>query len=148
MSNHRADSPLEDYVSMFDINVLGTIRLTLAALPLLRAGSKKVIFNVSSILGSNSLLLEQGVVFAHAPFSVSKAALNMFNTKLAKEIAAEGLITVTIRPGFVDTDKNEGPSMSYARFVRMYVSCVRRWCDQRGGERRWSEDRPAQSHAG
>ncbi|KZV85278.1 NAD(P)-binding protein [Exidia glandulosa HHB12029] len=102
------DVPLEDYASVFDINVIGTIRMILAALPLLRAGSKKVIFNVSSFIGSNTWLLSQPDAIPMAPYCVSKAALNMFNTKLAKEIKKEGIITVSVSPGYVDTDMNKG----------------------------------------
>lgn len=104
--------PLEDYISVFDINVIGTIRMILAALPLLRAGSKKVIFNVSSFIGSNTWLLSQPDAIPMAPYCVSKAALNMFNSKLAKEVEKEGIITVSVSPGYVDTDMNKGSSTS------------------------------------
>lgn len=102
--------PLADYVSMFDINVVGTIRLTTALIPLIRAGSKKVIFNVSSFIGSNAWLLEQQGPFPNAPYCVAKAALNMYNTKLAKEVGSEGIIAVSVSPGYVDTDMNKGRS--------------------------------------
>ncbi|KZV83817.1 NAD(P)-binding protein [Exidia glandulosa HHB12029] len=102
------DVPLEDYASVFDINVTGTIRITLAALPLLRAGSKKVIFNVSSFVGSNAWLLSQPDAIPTAPYCVSKAALNMFNSTLAKEVEKEGIIAVSVSPGYVATDMNKG----------------------------------------
>ncbi|KZV82294.1 NAD(P)-binding protein [Exidia glandulosa HHB12029] len=101
------DVPLEAYASVFDINVTGTIRITLAALPLLRAGSKKVVFNVSTLGGSNAFVLSQPP-WPLAPYNISKAALNMFNSTLAKEVEKEGIIAVSVSPGYVDTDMNKG----------------------------------------
>ena len=46
------DFDLEEVKSLMDTNVYGAIGLTLAALPLLRAGREKKIFVTSSTMGS------------------------------------------------------------------------------------------------
>ena len=44
-------------------------------------------------------------------YSVSKAGMNMFITKLAIELAPEGIRTLSLSPGWVDTDAGKSVSI-------------------------------------
>ncbi|OPX07055.1 hypothetical protein B1790_25365 [Mycobacterium sp. AT1] len=50
-----ADLTAEDFHAVFDVNVLGVVRTTIAFLPLLRRSSDPVIVNVGSGMGSLEL---------------------------------------------------------------------------------------------
>lgn len=113
-ANHPIDPILKssaaDMHAVFDTNVVGTVRLTQACLPLLRAAQCKTrtIANVSSQLAS----LEgcagphavQGRAGGVACYRISKAAGNMVVRCFAGELAAEDFVCVAISPGHVATD--------------------------------------------
>jgi NAD(P)-dependent dehydrogenase (short-subunit alcohol dehydrogenase family) len=96
-------------------NLLSNIYLVNSFLDLIRKGKgKKVIFlsspsgdvEFTRITGSSNML----------GYSVSKAALNMAATKFAVELAPEGIKTLSMSPGWVDTDA--GQSITKAITVR------------------------------
>lgn len=118
---------LEEIKRQMDINVYGAINLTLAALPLLRAGREKKIFTTSSTMGS----------LTHAPeypfaagYSLTKSAVNMYFVKLALDLKPGGITVILHCPGYVKTDMNGGvdgpasflPEESVSRTVKNVLS--------------------------
>ncbi|KAM0788643.1 hypothetical protein ACM66B_002746 [Microbotryomycetes sp. NB124-2] len=99
-----AEDPISDLRKQMDVNVYGTLQVTLAFLPLLRkkANGKKTIVNVTSGAGS----FDSG--FSNMPisstYSISKTAVNMLSVKLHGELAAAGFTVVPMHPGLVQTD--------------------------------------------
>lgn len=90
---------------VFDVNAFGPMLVTRHLLAGLRAGSRKTVFNITSVLGSiagNS----GGSSYA---YRASKAALNMLTVSLANELRGEGFTCVVVHPGWVQTDMG-GPS--------------------------------------
>ncbi len=84
-------------------NTLGAWRVTLALLPLLRAGTHARIVNVSSAAGSIS---EMG---AGTPgYRVTKAALNALTRTLAAELRGERILVNAVCPGWTATDMGGG----------------------------------------
>ncbi len=90
---------------VFDVNFFGCVHMLEAALPLLRAGTPKIIAGVGS-----SVTL--------APFSraqaygASKAALHYMLESLRVDLTPEGFSVLTVAPGFVKTpltDRNDFP---------------------------------------
>jgi len=93
----------------FEVNFFGPVAVAQAFLPLLRAGSEKVIVNVSSELGSITLNGDPAAQFADVNilgYNSSKSALNAFTVMLAKELAPEGFRVNAVDPGFTATDMN------------------------------------------
>jgi NAD(P)-dependent dehydrogenase (short-subunit alcohol dehydrogenase family) len=103
-------------MSTFDTNVLGVLRVTNAAAPLLRRSGRGRIVNVSSEVGSKSIWSDPTTPMAmFAPqvpaYAASKAALNMLTVAYAKELAADGVKVNSVSPGHIGTDlnRNMGP---------------------------------------
>ncbi len=91
-------------LEVYDTNVVGIVRVTEAALPLLRRSDNPVVVNVSSALGSFWATHEQSRPAAHFPsivYGSSKAAVSMLTVQYAKAVpevkfnAAEPGITAT-----------------------------------------------------
>jgi NAD(P)-dependent dehydrogenase (short-subunit alcohol dehydrogenase family) len=89
-----------DLARTFAINALGPLRITQALLPALRRGAVRKVAHVSSRMGSLADNTEGG---AYA-YRMSKAALNMGVRSLAHDLRGEGLVTVMLHPGWVQTD--------------------------------------------
>ena len=86
--------------AVLDTNVLGVVRVTNAALPLLRRAESPRIVNMSSNMGS--LTLQTGpVMAAYAP---SKSMLNSITTQYARRLAGTGVLVNAACPGYVATD--------------------------------------------
>lgn len=93
--------------TVFETNLFGTIRVTQAFLPMLRKANGARIVMMSSGLGSISLTADMKAPtwnMAAMGYSASKAALNMFTVKLAKELLADGIKVNAACPGSVATD--------------------------------------------
>lgn len=105
--DHLTSSVAMDYVQeTFELNVLGTWRVTQAMLPLLRNSNHARIVNVSSGAGA----FESDIAFGlqrmggSAPaYSVSKAALTALTVKFAAELQGSGILINAVCPGWTAT---------------------------------------------
>ena len=86
---------VEDARALFDVNVFGALRLTQAALPLLRASRGRVVL-VSSVFGAFSPPM--GGVYA-----ASKRALEALGDALRIEVRPLGVAVSIVQPGAVTT---------------------------------------------
>ncbi len=100
----------------FETNVFGALRVTNAAVPLLKRSGHGRIVNVSSEVGSKGVWSDPTTPMAmFAPqvpaYSLSKAALNMLTVAYAKELKADGVKVNAVSPGHIGTDlnRNMGP---------------------------------------
>ena len=90
----------------FQVNALGTLRVTRGLLPLLRHGK---IANISSNMGS----IGENSSGGSYGYRMSKAALNMATRSLAQDLRPEGIVAVALSPGWVQTDMGgpEAPTL-------------------------------------
>lgn len=94
------DTTLDDWKSLFGINVTGTFLVSkFAAEHMIKNHSGKII-NVSSIWGISGASCE-------ACYSASKGAVISFTKALAKELGPSGITVNAVAPGFIDTDMNK-----------------------------------------
>jgi NAD(P)-dependent dehydrogenase (short-subunit alcohol dehydrogenase family) len=96
-----------DVQAVYDVNVLGPVRMLHAFLPLLERSKSPVVVNVSSGLGSLTYSADPESAYSKliAPaYLSSKAALNMLTTQYAKAFPAMRINSVD--PGFTATDLN------------------------------------------
>lgn len=99
--------PLDQMATMFEVNALGAVRVTQSVLPLLRRAEAARIVMMSSGLGSISATLDmrsENWTVPMAGYCASKAALNMFMVKFAKDLAPEGIKVNAADPGLTATD--------------------------------------------
>lgn len=101
----KDDLALSDVAATFDINASGPLRMTLALLPHVRRGRAKKLVHVTSGMGS----IGDNTSGGFYAYRMSKAALNMMSRSLAADLRGEGIISVVINPGWVQTDMG-GPS--------------------------------------
>ncbi len=80
---------------IFDVNVIGTWQLTVAAVPHLRASGVGQVLNVSSLAGSRP-------VGSSIPYACSKAALTLMTHLLANTLGPDIRVN-GVAPGLVDT---------------------------------------------
>jgi len=94
------DAVAEDVRHIFETNIIGIFQLTKAMLPLLRKSSHARVVNVSSQQGKLSdmeyIQKSGGMSF----YGMSKAALNAFTVKLAKDLAEDHIQVNAVTPGF------------------------------------------------
>jgi len=93
------EATLEEVEAMWQVNLIGVWRTTLALLPLLQRGGWGRIVNVSSEAGS--LARVNAVATA---YRVSKTALNVFTKSLAEELLPRGILANAVCPGWVASD--------------------------------------------
>lgn len=96
------DSDPDDWTRMYDVNVIGTKRVTSALLPLLRAGvvsgASADILMVTSIAGH--IAYEGG-----GGYNAAKFAEHAMTAVLRLELAGEPIRVLEIAPGMVKTDE-------------------------------------------
>lgn len=85
---------------VYDVNALGPLRVTQAFLPLLRAGDKKLIVNVSSEAGSIADCWRKDEYF----YCMSKAALNMQSAIMRNLLEEDAIAVLAVHPGWMRTD--------------------------------------------
>jgi NAD(P)-dependent dehydrogenase (short-subunit alcohol dehydrogenase family) len=92
------DVTATEMLRVFHVNGIGPLLLTRALLPNLRAGRRRLVINLSSVMGS--IASTEGV--GHYAYRASKAALNMINRIMANELS--DVTCVVVHPGWVKTD--------------------------------------------
>ncbi|KAL0076964.1 4-dihydrotrisporin dehydrogenase [Phycomyces blakesleeanus] len=113
--------PPEDFMYVFETNVVGTSNVTQAALPLLKRRSTRQIVNVTSALGSLSLATTGTVV----SYRVAKAAENMLTRTWAAHLKKEDFTVVSLHPGWARTDLG-GPNapLSAEQAINGVLTCL------------------------
>ena len=89
----------EIFRRIYDVNVVGTWALTVAAMPHLRASGAGCVVNVSSLAGVRP-------AGSSIPYAASKAALNHVTRLLANVVGPEVRVNA-VAPGLVDTPWTE-----------------------------------------
>ncbi|MFC1480656.1 SDR family oxidoreductase [Candidatus Neomarinimicrobiota bacterium] len=89
-----------DFSQVITINTLGPLLTTQAFSHLLKGGTRPVVANISSRMGS----IADNHSGGYYGYRASKAALNMINCCMSQDLAPHGIISVAIHPGWVKTD--------------------------------------------
>ena len=99
-----------DWRRMVEVNVLGLLYCTHAALPIMREGGGGHIVNVSSVAGRSANA-------GSAVYNFTKFGVGGFSEALRQEALHSGIRVTIIEPGFVDTElqgHNEIPAVQQA----------------------------------
>ena len=111
------ETSVDQFRETYDVNVFGAIALTVACIPLLRRSAPARVVNMSTPLGSLSLLADPESHFAGRAmlaYSTSKAALNCATVVYANALRDDGVLVNAAWPGFVATDLNRNRGMRTA----------------------------------
>ncbi|WP_405462531.1 SDR family oxidoreductase [Streptomyces anulatus] len=90
------DNPDDEWHGVLDVNVLGVVRTTRAALPHLRRSEHAAVVNVCSIAATAGLP-------RRALYSASKGAVMSLTLAMAADHVREGIRVNCVNPGTVDT---------------------------------------------
>ena len=91
----------EEMALFFATNAVGPLKMAEAFLPHVKASAQKKIIALSSSAGSFAGNGSGIPGLYH--YKISKAALNMAYTQLARDVAGDGVIVTLVSPGQVDT---------------------------------------------
>ncbi|MBU5272128.1 SDR family oxidoreductase [Staphylococcus caprae] len=100
LSSKITDYDVEQWDTMIDVNVKGTLYVLQAALPYLLNQSSGHIINIASISGFE-------VTKSNAVYSATKAAVHTITQALEKELARTGVKVTSISPGMVESPMTE-----------------------------------------
>jgi NAD(P)-dependent dehydrogenase (short-subunit alcohol dehydrogenase family) len=89
-------NPDEEWLRVLDVNVLGIVRVTRAALPALRASHRAAIVNTSSIVATAG-------VPNRALYSASKGAVLSLTLAMAADLLPDRIRVNAVSPGTADT---------------------------------------------
>lgn len=93
-----ADTTLDDWRALLDVNVMGVVHGLHAFLPRMLAQDRRsAVVNTASMAG---LMPSAGMV----PYSTTKAAVLGLSEALDREVAAQGVRVHALCPGVIDTD--------------------------------------------
>ncbi len=90
------DNPDDEWHRVFDINVVGMVRVTRAALPYLRASSHAAVVNICSIAATAGLP-------QRALYAATKGAVLSMTRAMAADHVREGIRVTCVSPGTADT---------------------------------------------
>src|SRR3954468_5456625 len=127
--------PPEDFRAQVETNFFGTVNVTRAVLPVMRAQRRGLVVTISSTGG----VVGQAFVSA---YSAAKFAVEGWMESLAPEIAPFGIRTMLVEPGFFRTElltdeSTKWPEASitdYAETTRETVIAWKKMNGQQGGD--------------
>ncbi|HAR7073077.1 TPA: SDR family oxidoreductase [Staphylococcus aureus] len=96
LSSKITDYQVDEWDSMIDVNIKGTLYTAQAALPTMLEQSRGHLINIASISGFE-------VTKSNTIYSATKAAVHTITQGLEKELAKTGVKVTSISPGMVDT---------------------------------------------
>ena len=99
-----------DFEKIFDVNVLGFVRVTKALFPLLKARNGRVV-NMSSEVGRIAFPF-------NGPYSMTKYSIEAFTDSLRREFQFLNMKVIAIQPGAIDTSLPEKTVESYRKYLK------------------------------
>jgi 3-oxoacyl-[acyl-carrier protein] reductase len=102
----------DDYRNALELNLMSTVRCTLAAVPLMRRGGWGRVVNITSVAAKQPL---EGLVLSNT----SRVGVVGFGKTLATALAREGITVNTVCPGPTFTDRIRSLAMQRAERERI-----------------------------
>lgn len=107
------ESPIEELIQQFEVNVFGAVAAIKAVLPFMRQRRRGHILNITSMGG---LMTFPGIAYYHG----SKFALEGISGSLGKEVKSFGIFVTAVEPGMFRTDWAGRSMVRAARSIADY----------------------------
>jgi short-subunit dehydrogenase len=107
-TGHFAEASADRLRTIMEVNFFGTIETTRVCLPLLRAGTRPAIVNISSIAARRGIP-------ARSEYSASKFAVQGFSEALRAELAKDNIDVIVVNPGLTQTNFSQNMLEQKAR---------------------------------
>lgn len=123
LSSKITDYQVDEWDSMIDVNIKGTLYTAQAALPTMLEQSSGHLINIASISGFE-------VTKISTIYSATKAAVHTITQGLEKELAKTGVKVTSISPGMVDTaitaayNPSDRKKLRSTRYCRSGIVCI------------------------
>jgi NAD(P)-dependent dehydrogenase (short-subunit alcohol dehydrogenase family) len=119
------DLDFADALRTYNVDALGALRVSLALLPHVRRGAAKKLVHITSGLGS----IGDNKSGGYYAYRMAKAALNMMAKNLAMDLRGDGITSIVVNPGWVQTDMGGShaaitPSESVRGMLRVIESAT------------------------
>ncbi|NES67631.1 MAG: SDR family oxidoreductase, partial [Okeania sp. SIO2D1] len=95
--NYLDDLDFDSIRKQFEVNAIGTLRLTHALLPLMESGSKIAI--ITSRMGS----IDDNTSGGSYGYRMSKVAVSMAGKSLSVDLKPQGIAVAILHPGLIST---------------------------------------------
>ncbi|XP_029140278.1 uncharacterized protein LOC107288879 isoform X2 [Protobothrops mucrosquamatus] len=133
----------KDMMEVYSVDTIGALRMSQAFLPLLKmaarrspcqglSSSKAAVINMATVAGSIELVAywDQYQVIA---YRCAKAALNMLTKCQSLAYPADGIMSVAIHPGSVNTKVNPDPEISMEESTQGIMTVLSKLCEEDNG---------------
>ncbi|XP_065277217.1 C-signal-like [Emys orbicularis] len=103
----------ETMLTIYETNTVAQLMVTKAFLPLLRKAAqlstgmgchRAAIINMSSVAASMQLVQANEMFLKVYPYRIAKTALNMITRCLAADLKVDGILCISLHPGWIQTD--------------------------------------------
>jgi NAD(P)-dependent dehydrogenase (short-subunit alcohol dehydrogenase family) len=94
------ETDFDDFVEVLKVNTLAPLRIAERFADHVARSERKLIVNISSIMGS----IQDNASGGRYLYRASKAALNMITRSLSVDLRERGIVVVSFHPGWVRTD--------------------------------------------
>lgn len=113
-----AGAPTDEWRRMVDVNVMGLLYCTHAALPVMLKEGRGDIVNVSSVAGRFARA-------GSAVYNLTKFGVGAFSEALRQEVTAAGIRVTLVEPGAVDTELGSHNREEIRPLIEQFVSGMR-----------------------
>ncbi|TRZ17481.1 hypothetical protein HGM15179_009593 [Zosterops borbonicus] len=110
----------ETMLTIYETNTVAQLMVTKAFLPLLRKAAqlgtgmgchRAAIINMSSLAASMQLVQANEMFLKVYPYRIAKTALNMITRCLAADLKSDGILCISLHPGWLQTDMGGNMSL-------------------------------------
>ena len=110
-NNNNLDPEILDaeLLKSFRVNVVGVIDTINTFLPLVKNGTAKKVVVISTGMADHDLV-NNGGIWNGAPYTISKAAVNMVVSKYNARLGPQGILFFALSPGVVATYGDDEPA--------------------------------------
>ncbi|XP_039183498.1 C-factor-like isoform X1 [Crotalus tigris] len=133
----------KDMMRVYSVDTIGPLQMSQAFLPLLKkaarrspcqglSSSKAAVINMSSTAGSIELVAFWDQ-YQFIGYRCAKAALNMLTKCQSLEYPADGIMSVAIHPGSVNTKNNPDPEISVEESTQGIMTVLSKLCEEDNG---------------